>query len=458
MPVNNLCGDVHTEETEVGYAPVILRVSLSSVLETWDPERDGFSPHMSLYLVRLFLPYRSHFNFYMDIPYFLERVILPPEDPNSLHPALLNAIYLTVCCLAGGRLLEFRPYFQAEMRKHLYSSLAHADRLTHLLWASVVHGSYLTNVGHVNEAYAVISPCATFALACGFDGIVPLNSFTKPEYPLLPPPKDADEATDRTNLCYSIYLADRTLSLLSGFPSMFSTYVTSAAQDPKLPQPGLSERRADLDRILNGPTPLNIKAVQLFERVERLARTVQSQGTEQHVRDEFEALKGALEAFHRTLPSLLDNRGLVGYEAVSLVNPHVVIAHTSYHGSVLLLYSLFAEQDAGARGQVFEAARSIADVCAAMRGSKGLQKVRGFATSMVHAMNATRVFASYLRSSEAKKGSQKLAVCCKSLTVLVDYLFEATRLYPDWGYIMKTLQALLFGDPTVDKKASDPVP
>lgn len=42
--------------------------------------------------------------------------------------------------------------------------------------------------------------------------------------------------------------------------------------DPHGPQ-----RRAELDRILNGAAPLNIKAVQLFERVERLARTVQSE-------------------------------------------------------------------------------------------------------------------------------------------------------------------------------------
>lgn len=191
--------------------------------------------------MRLFLPYRSHFNFYIDIPHFLEKVILPPEDPLSVHPALLNAIYLTVCCLAGGRLISFRKYFLGELRRHLYRSLENADRLTDLLWASVVHGSYLTNIGHVNEAYAIISPCATFALACGFDGIVPLNSFTKPEFPLLPPPMNAEEAADRTNLSYAIYMTDRNLSILTGLPSMFTTYTESTTKDPNTRQPGMDE-------------------------------------------------------------------------------------------------------------------------------------------------------------------------------------------------------------------------
>lgn len=137
--------------------------------------------------------------------------------------------------------MVFRKYFQAEMQRHLYGSLENADRLTHLLWASVVYGSYLTNIGHVNEAYATISPCTTFALACGFDGIIPLNSFTKPQFPLLPPPANADEATDRTNLSYAIYMADRTLSILAGLPSMFSTYVASTSTNPSSPQRAVDE-------------------------------------------------------------------------------------------------------------------------------------------------------------------------------------------------------------------------
>lgn len=159
----------------------------------------------------------------MNIPYFFNRVTRPPGDPSRIHPALLNAIYASACCVAGGRLSSLKEYFKDQTRYYLQKALEGVDRLTHFLWASVVFGSFLTNVGHLKEAYAVLSSCAKFAVACGLDGITHLNSISDVEYRLLPPPADEDELADRVNLSHAIYMADRSLAMISGYPSVFST-------------------------------------------------------------------------------------------------------------------------------------------------------------------------------------------------------------------------------------------
>lgn len=47
--------------------------------------------------------------------------------------------------------------------------------------------------------------------------------------------------------------------------------------------------------------------------------------------------------------------------------------------------------------------------------------------------NATRVFASYLNSSEVKASDKLFAMCCESLGMLVDLLSDAAAIYPAWG-------------------------
>lgn len=47
-------------------------------------------------------------------------------------------------------------------------------------------------------------------------------------------------------------------------------------------------------------------------------------------------------------------------------------------------------------------------------------------------MNASRFFASHLRSSEVQKDNRTLAVCYRSLAVLSDYLLDIHSYYPRW--------------------------
>ncbi|KAF8323324.1 hypothetical protein DL93DRAFT_681597 [Clavulina sp. PMI_390] len=156
----------------------------------------------------------------MDIQYLSRLLSLPPEDPRSIHPVLLNAIYAVAVCLAGPISFGYKYYFHNETRREMANALAKPDRLTHFLWACVVFGSFLAATSRINEAYTVISTCVQFANACGLSyppsATDPDPSITN----LLPPPADDDEVEDRIRLSQAIYAAERCMTLISGFPSV----------------------------------------------------------------------------------------------------------------------------------------------------------------------------------------------------------------------------------------------
>lgn len=77
------------------------------------------------------------------------------------------------------------------------------------------------------------------------------------------------------------------------------------------------------------------------------------------------------------LPSLADTWGMEPLESITLTNPHLIIAHTTHYGSVLMFYSLTSTRDPWSRSQVFRAAQALADLCAKIRGSRGLHRVQG---------------------------------------------------------------------------------
>lgn len=231
-------------ETDVGYRPVISRSLVYSLLGTWHPHDGPMPTHLSLCLyvsrasfwhrlaclpnasntvcasARLFLPFRFQFHFYMNLPHFFDALSRPSNDPNSLHPSLLNAIYLGACHVIGFDYSSFEPFFLDRTRASLNLSLECANRLTHFMWASVILGSYFEMTGRLTESYAVVSPCASFALAGGLDCV---NGPSRAvQFPILPPAEDAAEEEDRTRLIQAIYLADRSLALISGFPSTFA--------------------------------------------------------------------------------------------------------------------------------------------------------------------------------------------------------------------------------------------
>lgn len=145
--------------------------------------------------VGVFLPFRNHFQFYMDPTRLVKALSLPKDHPRAMHPSLLNAIYLSACNIAGGTLGQYEPIFLTRTRKHMTDQLAIADRLLDFLWANMVLGSYFGRLARLVEAYATISSCARFAIACGLPGTE--DSPEYPALPLLPPPVNQEELEER---------------------------------------------------------------------------------------------------------------------------------------------------------------------------------------------------------------------------------------------------------------------
>lgn len=146
----------------------------------------------------------------------------PPEDPQSLHPALLNSIYLATCWIAGGQFNSLKKYFLGQTRYHLGKALETTDRLTDFLWANLILGTFFALEGRINDAYLTVSSCVEFALACGLHVVHYRDTAPLAHDPLLPPPTNKGEAIERIKLSYAIYILDRTLAMISGTPSAFT--------------------------------------------------------------------------------------------------------------------------------------------------------------------------------------------------------------------------------------------
>ncbi|KAF8319985.1 hypothetical protein DL93DRAFT_1919289 [Clavulina sp. PMI_390] len=239
--------ELFPEETDVGYLPAAPTKAIAQI-STCEPKVDDrpVSAEFSLWLIRAFLPYRLQFHFFAEPDAFMAQLSLPPDDPKSVHPALLNAMYLAACWIVGDKLGSWQDYFLTQTRRHLQQSLAEADRLIHFLWATAILGSWYSLDGRMNEAYATVSGCARFSLACGLEMSQFYANVDVPQAPLLSPPADLTEFLERIRLSHAIYILDRTLAMVCGLPSMFAMPLPGGPKSDA--SAGMSERQVNLLR------------------------------------------------------------------------------------------------------------------------------------------------------------------------------------------------------------------
>ncbi|KAF8317642.1 hypothetical protein DL93DRAFT_2076728 [Clavulina sp. PMI_390] len=209
-------------EVTEGYSPLIHRSVVEHALDSCHLgglEDEDLPPLASQYLISLFLPHRSRFQFFMDVPSFLHSLSLPPSHPESIHPCLRYACYLGACVMTGGRLTSLQPYMLARTRHFLDQSLMFADRLSHFLWASIILVALLVGrMRRLEEGFAIVSSAARLASACGLTRS--LATDTQQDY-LLPSARDDAEADDRIRLARSIYITDQMLASVSTFCPSF---------------------------------------------------------------------------------------------------------------------------------------------------------------------------------------------------------------------------------------------
>ncbi|KAF8312245.1 hypothetical protein DL93DRAFT_2168536 [Clavulina sp. PMI_390] len=395
--------------------------------------------NLSRHLISLFLPYRRYYYFFMDTSRFLECISLPPSHPKSIHPCLLNACYLGASLVYGEAFSFLQPFFLRRTRYFLSQSLMWADRLTHFLWASVILGCYFARVRRMEECFAVVSPAARLASACGLRfnrnsaGGMDSESRIESEGALLPPPSDMVEAMDRIWLAYSVYITDQSMSTVTSFPATFPCDSWPPTSLLHLPH-SLDGRESNLARIEDSNEHIMASSMKIFEDAKKFAHSICEKGWKGH-EGIYDRLRDRISFHQRTLPSIPSPQGLRSSEAALVFNNSVLalLAHTTIYGSGLIVYSLRAGDDAEARGQMLKCVGGLVDLSEKVRAHKRLHPANGGIISMVHIMNAVRIIVHELQESKARSNANLSIHYCDIIGVLLDYLDDSLLRFPAWA-------------------------
>ncbi|KAF8338866.1 uncharacterized protein EI90DRAFT_2423788 [Cantharellus anzutake] len=204
----------HSEEP---YPKVIARVAIERALENWDMQTE-MPNQLKDYLLRIFLAHRFQFHSGPLIARLLQGPPFFPTNGGTLHPCLMNSMYLLACYVGGGSMSSFEPVFVTRTRADLDASLAFVDRLVDFLLASTLLGVYFTRTRRYPEAYTTLSGAIRFAIACG------LQPLTAAQHQgssagLLPLPRNDLEMIEQRRIWSALNVADRILTRESGLPS-----------------------------------------------------------------------------------------------------------------------------------------------------------------------------------------------------------------------------------------------
>ncbi|KAF8337381.1 uncharacterized protein EI90DRAFT_2643497 [Cantharellus anzutake] len=150
-------GVVLSAPSEIGYASAVPRAFIEAKLRQFQ-QTGVMSAELLDYLIRVFLPFRGHYKFFLDIPAFFDDV---RQGGPTTDQALKNAIYLAACQIAGSSSLQ--PYFLFELRGHLDFSQPPNGRPDGVVWASVILGNYFLRSYRLSEARSVVLSAARYA-------------------------------------------------------------------------------------------------------------------------------------------------------------------------------------------------------------------------------------------------------------------------------------------------------
>ncbi|KAF8311355.1 hypothetical protein DL93DRAFT_1478003 [Clavulina sp. PMI_390] len=409
------------------------RMVLSNITFIEDPDSVQRLVEQELLLISLFLPYRAHYFFQLDVDHFLSRISLPPSHPNSIHPCLLNACYLGACSSNGGGLTAFKPHFLERTRYFLHQSLMFADRTIHFLWANLILGVYFAQERRVVECVTVAGTTARFALACGLN--LPDQSrdevtSLQPREFILPPPGDKPEMDDRVRLAHSIYVGCQVLPLVCGSCPSFTRHDGwSHLWDKNFPRRQDGTVLMSEEEIWRFDLHLKVSVLKTFERVQKLRRAVTKYG-DHGLDDEYMAIETQIRAQNTSFLPLFEKRGPQSLDGPASYNPHTILSNATLYGSGLVLHSLRAGQSVESKRKLLECVQALVDICDNARGNKRLHV--GLVNAG-HMMNATRIIAKELRRREVKENAGLSIQYCHWIELLLDYLDDTTLLFPAWN-------------------------
>ena len=103
----------------------------------------------------IFAVHADELEFGLCVSRLERRMILPATDPEALHPCLINAICLGACVFAGADFSVYETLFRERTREDLDAALSAADRIEHVMWASVILGWYWIRAAEHLLAHAI---------------------------------------------------------------------------------------------------------------------------------------------------------------------------------------------------------------------------------------------------------------------------------------------------------------
>ncbi|KAF8306484.1 hypothetical protein DL93DRAFT_216705 [Clavulina sp. PMI_390] len=429
----------------LGYTPVVPKDLIEVEINSY--KWSGFDElpnSLSHHLISLFLPFRSQHFFFTDVSYFLRCLSYPSSHPEAIHPCLLNACYLSACAVSRGFLSSLQPFFLKRTRHFLERSLMFVDRIPHFLWANILLAANLGRLRRLEEAWVVISSASRFALACDLVrgiGAETESNKQSSEY-LLPPPRNTAGAIDRIRLAHSIYITDQSIATFSGLPPTFHFDERWGSPSRPTYPPRDEEYKTQLAEIWGSDMHLKVLISRMFARVHKFALSYGKHGYH-NMKEEYYVLDAQITAQHAAIPPLSDPRGLQPSEAVSAINPHLLLAHTTLYGSGLVLWSLRAGEDREARRKMLGCQQALVRICEMMRGPGPRSRVQGGLLSMLHVRNAVRVLAHELQLAEVRGNIPLSTNHCAAIEYLLDFLDDMTLSFPAYVDVPVSLKDTL---------------
>ncbi|KAF8316653.1 hypothetical protein DL93DRAFT_2226803 [Clavulina sp. PMI_390] len=392
---------------------------------------------LSVQLIELFLPHRSQYFFFLDMPYFLQCVSLPSSHRDAIHPCLLNACYLAACASNRGGLIAFQSYFIQRTRHHLQQSLMFADRPTHFLWASIILSCFFATEKRLTECTTAVGAMTCFALACGLD--IPGNPIMGGENDpsnafLLPPPRDAVEADNRARLAHAVYVVGQALSVLCGHPPAFSyddRWMPSSRTDNAS---GISPTEEEHSESV---VHTILSVIKIFERTHRFA-LIEAPSTDSYhaLEDEYVALESHLRVQQLALP-VSDPHTSQPDEAFNSFSPTATL-----YGCGIVFYGSQAGDNMEARKKMLQCVQALVDICKDLQIHPHL-KAQLRLVNAGHMMDAIRIIAWELQHSKASEKPALMVGYCHSIELLLDFLDEITMYFPAWANLTTSLKSTL---------------
>ncbi|KDQ20146.1 hypothetical protein BOTBODRAFT_184119 [Botryobasidium botryosum FD-172 SS1] len=324
----------------------------------------------------------------VHVPRFRDAYNHPPSHPESIHPALLDAMCMIGCLHSRSVFHIYAPLFYQKLQASLLQNLSHSHKFHDFIRASFLLGRYCLVKKRLLQGQHHISTTARFAIACGFHK---LDSFDLGSYStagLLPPPKDAIDLGERIRTFWAIWCADSIASMVlkspaaiphdgsvtTMWPCEYKYYENGQARH------GLNNNLASLYNPVPVPGPLvadvyenayafNAKSYAVHRRIHTLVESSRN-GAEITPEEIDENMRAATSLLHAIeiywersyTPARCRDPYLNGY------NISLALANSFARSCLIMLYNLLMEKDPGYHAKRLDLARSMLklarDVCA----------------------------------------------------------------------------------------------